>query len=651
MDGGINNMAERQLTGDYSVQNNLSEELKETKDKEDEKKDSVLTDSDSDDPADSYVSGEASGKDENAVDEKELTVLYYLNGSEDFMSESIVGQIIDLEGVGSTDDINLVAQLNRKEDRETEPEDRLDGGWTGSRRYNIIKSEDADSEKIPVDEVLEVLEKHPENPDCLKLISTIYNIKGNDEKAWEYYNKSEEIEEQRRNTPPEEDFSLEDLFKKRDKYKSDLKEKFGNDRDSQLRLQGFERVGETEISSPVVEELPEIKEGEGAQALQDFLEWGIENNPAKNYILVASAHGHPVKGLSEISSIPEMNKAITEGVKNANEKSGRNDSINVLALQTCNVGNLEAMYELKDSADTIITTQYMTASSVTYKWDDIISQVQENIDKRGNFEVKQFVKDIVDYFRIEDEDEPGKLMPKGYTTLSAVDTEKIPDLMKSFNDFLETCDKEKVSDEQLFRAVAKSDNLFYLKDSLSYIQDVMVLKDFGTFLHNMKESEDSPESVKDAADNVLQKLEETVIEQQSVNGFKSMDEELRNATGLSFVAPDNAVDTLAQLNSRKYMESLPNFVETSIWDDRLKETAEKIPEDLRNEAYDKCVKSSIIKRTGLENLTEEQKALMDENPLFFRTAEDLKDQTYFYDREAFREEQEAEKIENSDEEK
>jgi hypothetical protein len=673
MNSGINNTPGRQVARDYLVRNNVSEQLKETKDKDREKKYSAISNSDSDeesegietgvtgenaksskgnsvtekrkasrestdsdDPADSFVSGKSGGKDENAVDEKELTVLLYLDGSKDFISEDLARTLIDLERIGSTDDINLVAQLNRKEDPSTDPEERLDNGWTGSRRYYITKNNDPNFKEIDLDRILKVTENNLEYPTSLEMMSRINKIMGNDEKAREYFTKADEAKEKLKTLSKEERNEISS------KFGSEFEAEFGNIEDPINRMWEFEKAGETRITSPVLEELSELSEDKGAETLQNFIEWGIENHPAKNYVLVTSGHGHPISGLQSIPTTTEMNQAITGGLKNANEKTGRNDSIDALVLQSCNMGNLETMHELKDSADIIIASQLVTTSQASYKWDDIFSQVQKNIDKRGNFEVRQFAKDIVDYFKVEEDDEPGKLQRKGFFTISAIDTGKIPDLMNSFNSFLETCEKENVSDEQLFKAVAKSESFIELEQYLQIVHGTLILKDFGTFLHNMKEAEDSPESVKKAAKDVLEKLEETVIENESVNGYTCYNTLfVENATGLSFIAPDNAVDTLAQAES--YVKKLPNFIKDSLWDDKLKEATNNIPLELRNEAMAKCISLVDIQLTNPENLSEEQKAKLEAEPDWEKEAKELKEKTSFFDVDAFREERAKEK--------
>jgi hypothetical protein len=152
MSNNINNTTGRQVARDYLVRNNVSEQLKETKDRDREKKDSVI--SGSDNPVDSFVPGKSDGKDENVVDEKELTVLFYLRGDCN-LGYNLAKTMVNLESFGSTDDINLVAQFNRKnyDGLEITPEFAVDGDWEEIRRYYITKNETPDFEELTVEKL------------------------------------------------------------------------------------------------------------------------------------------------------------------------------------------------------------------------------------------------------------------------------------------------------------------------------------------------------------------------------------------------------------------------------------------------------------------------------------------------------------------
>lgn len=71
---------------------------------------------------------------------RDWTVLYYLNGNND-LEPSLVKNLMEAEKVGSTDRVDIVAQLARAPRKVVHGSNskatRLDGDWTGVRRYHI----------------------------------------------------------------------------------------------------------------------------------------------------------------------------------------------------------------------------------------------------------------------------------------------------------------------------------------------------------------------------------------------------------------------------------------------------------------------------------------------------------------------------------
>ena len=70
---------------------------------------------------------------------KDWTVLYYLNGNND-LEPKLTRNLLDAEQVGSTDQVNVVAQLTRGPHDEVCPGKKktgLDGDWVGTRRYHL----------------------------------------------------------------------------------------------------------------------------------------------------------------------------------------------------------------------------------------------------------------------------------------------------------------------------------------------------------------------------------------------------------------------------------------------------------------------------------------------------------------------------------
>ncbi len=82
---------------------------------------------------------------------KDWTVLYYLNGNNN-LEPNLTRNLIDVEKVGSSDQVNIVAQLTRGTSDsihgKAEQKTGLDGDWVGTRRYFVEPSSVKSSKKL-----------------------------------------------------------------------------------------------------------------------------------------------------------------------------------------------------------------------------------------------------------------------------------------------------------------------------------------------------------------------------------------------------------------------------------------------------------------------------------------------------------------------
>ncbi|MHB2015733.1 MAG: clostripain-related cysteine peptidase [Candidatus Xenobia bacterium] len=81
-----------------------------------------------------------------------LTVLVFMNGNNDIEPE-VVRNLIELESVGSSPDVNVVAQLSRAPQSVVHPYtpyDQLDGDWSGVRRYYVKQAPNPDADRTMI---------------------------------------------------------------------------------------------------------------------------------------------------------------------------------------------------------------------------------------------------------------------------------------------------------------------------------------------------------------------------------------------------------------------------------------------------------------------------------------------------------------------
>jgi len=187
---------------------------------------------------------------------KDWTVLYYLNGNND-LEPHLVKNLMDVEKVGSSDRVTIAAQLSRAPQKlvhgpGSRKKTRLDGDWTGMRRYVV----NAHSSRTRLGSVPVHLQEHSPN------------------------------------------------------------------------------------------------HGEAA-TLRDFLRWGMENFPARHYMVVVGDHGKGFEGTGfdylhkDVLDLKEFRQAL--------EESGLKPD--VLVMDACEMGAVEVAYQLRDSARYLVASE------------------------------------------------------------------------------------------------------------------------------------------------------------------------------------------------------------------------------------------------------------------------------------------------------
>jgi hypothetical protein len=130
--------------------------------------------------------------------------------------------------------------------------------------------------------------------------------------------------------------------------------------------------------------------------LYDFIKWGMENYPARHYMLVLGGHALQFAGLMTdysqdtpyIMGIPEMVKAINL----VKEDSGNN--IDILVLDACFMNYLEVIYEIgqgEDHAVLNVVTFIEGGPLAGLPFDRLIEIVEQNIDQNASEVAKRIV--------------------------------------------------------------------------------------------------------------------------------------------------------------------------------------------------------------------------------------------------------------------
>jgi len=525
--------------------------------------------------------------------EKELTVLFYMNGQYYDIGEQVAESFLNLEEVGSDANMNLVAQMGRVSPTDNTASDGgvrvpIDSDWTGIRRYEITKSDHGDL-SIPVSEWMSLEPEMPRNPYLAYVISETYRATGDKEKAREYYDKAVELGIEKCGSAP------------CDPEVAGFRREF---RDKKAPLDKA-RMKSKHFDSKVLKKLDEGQYMSSPDTLEKFVEWGMKNYPAKHYMIVFMGHGNAWKGVLGMKPA-EISRSVIEGVKKSNAETGRNDKVDVMAFSACLVGNAEALAEMKNASDITIASENVAYTTNLYEWGGVMKSLQERLGRDLAFDSNQFSKDLIGYFHKKGTDlstdaPKFKLLMRSFLTLAAVDNSKMDQLTDSWKEFVRSLKDNNVGDREFFDAVCKARNYFNQPDPDSIFGYQDHLRDMGSIAVNVIRNDAMPPAVKEAALRVKESLQKVLIAETH-----EMDDR-EGSTGISVYAPNNAGDIWNSKN--EYEKDAGEFAVKTGWSAKLQETMKSRESDLMNMA---SLHNEAVKR-DTELMRNEQISLMDKS--------------------------------------
>jgi hypothetical protein len=530
-------------------------------------------------------------------DEKELTFLFYINGQYDDIGEESANVMIGLERAGSNEDVNIVTQLGRNPKKIDKSKEDLgyvdipiDNDWTGIRRYKVEQDNHEHLNRPDIlQDYLKIEDEIPENPLLKYVIGKRYWSRGEKEKAEEYFEKAREL-------------GIVDFMENPDKDSNrEIRKEFN------LHTKFMqEGIADSKVfKSEVLEELPKDAKMSDPAVLEDFIEWGIKEFPAENYVVVVMAHGGAWVGVSEISP-KDMGEAIESGTEKANAETGRDDKIDALIFNSCYMGNVESLTEFKNAADISVASENYSTTGAFKDWPVFIKGLQNSIANGESFDARKFTYDMVEYYRdkgkeVKDNYQDFASYNKSYLTLTAVDNSKLDNLADSWQEFLQVCKEERVTDKQLFTAVENAMNYpstaYNPSEVFGFFNEI---RSMGSIMDEIKNVEDIPEPVKEAADNVKETLNDVMINEQH-EGIG-----MERSSGLTIWAPADLLnyDSMAA----RYPQEVPDFAENSGWMERLNEAASNVPGEVK-EGFWQTMKNrrSLVNMTNMQTLQEPTK--------------------------------------------
>ena len=335
------------------------------------------------------------------------------------------------------------------------------------------------------------------------------------------------------------------------------------------------------LHSPVIADLGEVDMGQG-QTLVDFAAWAIQTYPADHYVLVISDHGmgwpggitDPAPPSTDPGSAPLVKdmdsdmlylSEIDAALGKVRQQTGI-DKFDIVGLDACLMSQLEVYAALQPHAHYAVASEE-TEPSLGWAYEAFLQNLTDNPDMSA----EQLSTDIVQSYVTKDQlivdDQARKqFMGSGSAaklanqigrdvTLTAVDLDAVPDLMKSYNDFAYALQSEDQSAIASARNYAQSYTSVFGKEvPASYI-------DLGNFAQLAVK-----QTVSDALSQVVKKLMNslsTAIVAEKHGPAKP------GSTGIAIYFPNSSLYGSPDAGPQSYTKIADRFAKQSLWDDFL----------------------------------------------------------------------------------
>jgi Clostripain family len=317
----------------------------------------------------------------------------------------------------------------------------------------------------------------------------------------------------------------------------------------------------SQLNSQIVQSLGEVDTGD-PQTLIDFVTWTVENYPAQKYALVMSDHGGGwTGGFSDMSAgdsaltMPEIVSAM-EKIRAATGV----EKFEVLGFDACFMGQIEVFGSLYPFSNYMVASEEVIPA---YGWSYAgwLGELAQNPAMSGN-ELSQSIVStyvVTDTYLTEVRATADEIsQEESTTTLSAIESARIPDVIAAMNDFISAIafiDQEQVAEARTY--TRKYLSLFGDDAAPSFL-------DLSNFAGILRERTDD-EGVQQAAAQLKSAIAAAVVSEKH-------GENRAGSNGIAFHFPDSDIYYFTEYNTEfppYYAESSYKFLEQSVWDEFL----------------------------------------------------------------------------------
>jgi hypothetical protein len=313
------------------------------------------------------------------------------------------------------------------------------------------------------------------------------------------------------------------------------------------------------IHSPVLQDMGEVDMG-NPQTLVDFLTWSIHNFPAHKYAVIMSDHGGGwTGGFVDATSSNRLSISEVAGALDQVRQSTGVDKFELFGFDACLMAQIEVLGTLYP------VTNYMVASeevipSFGWAYAAWLTQLVQDPSMDGSTLAQAIVSTYVvsDTILTDARATADEIaQEESTTTLSAIDSSHIPDVIDAMNQFTNAV--ANLNQRQVAEARTYARN-FYSIFGEDVSPSFIDLDNFAQVLA----SRTGNSAVQAAAAQLQVAISSAVIGEK--HGAK-----MSGSNGISLYFPDSDVYTFTELsgNYTPYGDTLSSFLQQSSWDEFL----------------------------------------------------------------------------------
>ncbi len=251
--------------------------------------------------------------------------------------------------------------------------------------------------------------------------------------------------------------------------------------------------------------------------LINFASWAVREYPAKRYFFILGGYGEGWTGLMhdmnngqgevDILTLGELKFALDNITKSIKEVNGK-EKIDVLGLDACYMGMLEVMYQIKDYADYLISSQNEEALD-GWPYDKLLESLIDDPDMDSS----QLTSNVVDTYIDSVKGSPAKM--SNVLTLSVVNLGLMEEVVREMDNLSLLLLQLQKENPRKITFVERVTNRFLISAHIAnrYVP-YSILYDLNDFVENLKIGSTNNKTVSDITERLLGLLSKVIIKER-----------------------------------------------------------------------------------------------------------------------------------------